>query len=101
MSTEKTKSLLRGGQFLVKETACEDVFTPEDFTEEQKMMKEAVMEFNDREIIPHKPRFEAKDYALTESVLKKAGELGFLGVAVPEEYGGLGMGFVSTMLTCD
>ena len=101
MSTEKTKSLLRGGQFLVKETACEDVVTPEDFTEEQKMMKEAVMEFNDREIIPHKPRFEAKDYALTESVLKKAGELGFLGVAVPEEYGGLGMGFVSTMLTCD
>ncbi|MBW2938152.1 acyl-CoA dehydrogenase family protein [Aureisphaera sp. CAU 1614] len=101
MSTEKTKNLLRGGQFLVKETACEDVFTPEDFTEEQKMMKEAVMEFNDREIIPHKPRFEAKDYALTESVLKKAGDLGFLGVAVPEEYGGLGMGFVSTMLTCD
>jgi alkylation response protein AidB-like acyl-CoA dehydrogenase len=102
MSTEtKENNLLRGGQFLVKETACEDVFTPEDFTEEQKMMKEAVIEFNDREIIPYKPRFEAKDYALTESVLKKAGDLGFLGVAVPEEYGGLGMGFVSTMLTCD
>ena len=93
--------LLRGGQFLVKETNCEDVFTPEDFTEEQQMMKEAVMEFNDREIIPHKARFEAKDYALTEEVMRKAGELGFLGVAVPEEFGGLGMGFVSTMLTCD
>jgi alkylation response protein AidB-like acyl-CoA dehydrogenase len=93
--------LLRGGQFLVKETNCEDVFTPEDFTEEQQMMKEAVMEFNDREIIPHKARFEAKDYALTEAVMRKAGELGFLGVAVPEEFGGLGMGFVSTMLTCD
>ena len=93
--------LLRGGQFLVKETKCEDVFTPEDFTEEQTMMKEAVMEFNDREIIPHKNRFEAKDYALTEEVMRKAGELGFLGVSVPEAYGGLGMGFVSTMLTCD
>lgn len=93
--------LLRGGQFLVKETKCEDVFTPEDFTEEQTMMKEAVMEFNDREIIPHKTRFEAKDYALTEEVMRKAGELGFLGVAVPEAYGGLGMSFVSTMLTCD
>ena len=93
--------LLRGGQFLVKETNCEDVFTPEDFTEEQQMMKEAVMEFNDREIIPHRARFEAKDYALTEAVMRKAGELGFLGVAVPEEFGGLGMGFVSTMLTCD
>ncbi|MEX6626235.1 acyl-CoA dehydrogenase family protein [Tenacibaculum salmonis] len=93
--------LLRGGQFLVKETKCEDVFTPEDFTEEQKMMKEAVSEFNDREIMPHKARFEAKDYALTEEVMRKAGELGFLGVSVPEAYGGLGMGFISTMLTCD
>ncbi len=95
------KQLLRGGQFLVKETKCEDVFTPEDFSEEQRMMKDAVMEFNDREIIPNKPRFEAKDYALTEYCMRKAGELGFLGVAVPEAYGGLGMGFVSTCLTCD
>jgi alkylation response protein AidB-like acyl-CoA dehydrogenase len=96
-----SKDILRGGQFLVKETACEDVFTPEDFSEEQQMMKEAVKEFNDREIIPHKERFEKKDYALTEEVMKKAGELGFLGVSVPEEYGGLGMGFVSTMLVCE
>tara|TARA_R110002073_G_scaffold72537_1_gene177725 strand:+ start:762935 stop:764743 length:1809 start_codon:yes stop_codon:yes gene_type:complete len=95
------KDILRGGQFLVKETKCEDVFTPEDFSEEQTMMKEAVIEFNDREIIPYKPRFEAKDFALTEEVMRKAGELGFLGVAVPEAYGGLGMGFVSTLLTCD
>jgi len=95
------KDILRGGQFLVKETKCEDIFTPEDFTEEQVMMKEAVMEFNEREIIVHKARFEAKDYALTEEVMRKAGELGFLGVAVPEAYGGLGMGFVSTALTCD
>ena len=95
------KELLRGGQFLVKETNCEDVFTPEDFNEEQQMMKEAVMEFNDREIIAHRERFEKKDFAFTEECMRKAGELGFLGVAVPEEYGGLGMGFVSTMLVCD
>ena len=95
------KQLLRGGQFLVKETKCEDVFTPEDFTEEQTMMKEAVMEFNDREIIPHKTRFEAKDFALTEECMRKAGDLGFLSVAVPEAFGGMGMGFVSTVLTCD
>jgi alkylation response protein AidB-like acyl-CoA dehydrogenase len=94
-------NILRGGQFLVKETNCEDIFTPEDFSEEQKMMKDSVMEFNDREIIPNKPRFEAKDYALTEEVMKKAGDMGFLSVAVPEEYGGMGMGFVSTCLTCD
>ncbi|WP_369047599.1 acyl-CoA dehydrogenase family protein [Tenacibaculum sp. UWU-22] len=99
--SEPTKNILRGGQFLVKETKCEDVFTPEDFSEEQNMMKEAVIEFNDREIIPNKPRFEAKDYALTEEIMRKAGELGFLSVAVPEAYGGLDMGFVSTVLTCD
>ena len=95
------KDILRGGQFLVKETKCEDVFTPEDFTEEQTMMKDAVMEFNDREIVAHRERFEKKDYAYTEEVMVKAGELGFLGVAVPEAFGGLGMGFVSTVLTCD
>jgi alkylation response protein AidB-like acyl-CoA dehydrogenase len=98
---ESSNELLRGGQFLVKETNCEDVFTPEDFSEEQRMMKDAVTEFNDREIIAHRDRFENKDYALTEEVMRKAGELGFLGVAVPEAYGGLGMGFVSTLLTCD
>ena len=95
------KELIRGGQFIVKNSKCEDIFTPEDFTEEQKMMKDAVMEFNDREIIPFRDRFENKDYAFTEEVMRKAGALGFLGVAVPEAYGGLGMGFVSTLLTCD
>ncbi len=99
--SEKTKEILRGGQFIVKETKCEDVFTPEDFSEEQRMMRDSVAEFNEREVIAKRDRFEKKDYALTEEVMKKAGELGFLGVAVPEEYGGLGMGFVSTMLTCD
>ncbi|WNH13223.1 acyl-CoA dehydrogenase family protein [Thalassobellus suaedae] len=95
------KDLLRGGQFLVKETNCEDIFTPEDFNEEQLMMKEAVTEFVDRELWPNKARFEAKDYALTESCMQKAGEMGFLSVSVPVEYGGMGMGFVDTMLVCD
>lgn len=95
------KDILRGGQFLVKETNCEDVFTPEDFNEDQLMMKEAVTEFVDREIWPKKAQFEKKDYALTESCMQKAGELGFLSIAVPEEYGGMGMGFVDTVLVCD
>lgn len=97
----KEKDILRGGQFLVKEIDCEDIFTPEDFNEEQLMMKEAVTEFVDREIWPKKAQFEKKDYALTEEVMRKAAELGFLGISVPEEYGGMGMGFVDTMLVCD
>ena len=100
MSTEK-QTYLKGGEFLIKDTKPSDVFIPDDFTEEQKMMKDAVMEFNDREIIPFRDRFENKDYAFTEEVMRKAGALGFLGVAVPEAYGGLGMGFVSSLLTCD
>ncbi|WP_340075737.1 acyl-CoA dehydrogenase family protein [Leptobacterium sp. I13] len=95
------KDLTRGGQFLVKETKAADVFTPEDFSEEQKMMRDSVKEFVDREIWPLKARFEKKDYALTEEIMKKAGELGLLGISVPEEYGGLGMSFVTTMLVCD
>ncbi|MFV8354625.1 acyl-CoA dehydrogenase family protein [Flavobacterium sp. XS1P32] len=95
------KNVTRGGQFLVKETKCEDIFTPEDFTEEQLMMRDSVKEFVDKELWAHKDRFEKKDYAYTEESMRKAGELGLLGVAVPEAYGGLGMGFVSTMLVCD
>ena len=95
------KNVTRGGQFLVKETKCEDIFTPEDFTEEQLMMRDSVKEFVDKELWANKDRFEKKDYAYTEECMKKAGDLGLLGVAVPEAYGGLGMGFVSTMLVCD
>ena len=93
--------ITRGGQFIVKETNFKDVFTPEDFSEEQIMMRDSVKEFVDKEIWPNKNRFEAKDYAFTEEMMKKAGEMGFLGVAVPENYGGLGMGFVDSCLVCD
>ena len=95
------ENITRGGQFLVKETHCENVFTPEDFSSEQIMMLESVKEFVDKEIWPFKERFEKKDYALTEEVMRKAGKMGFLSVAVPENYGGLGMGFVDTCLVCD
>ena len=70
-TTESNKNeLLRGGQFLVKETKADDVFTPEDFTEEQKMMRDSVKEFVDREIWPHKERLEQHDYALTEEIMQ-------------------------------
>ncbi|WP_036155123.1 acyl-CoA dehydrogenase family protein [Maribacter forsetii] len=102
MSTDTAKKdILRGGQFLVKETDCEDVFTLEDLNEEQRMMRESTKEFVDRELWAHWERFENKDYAFTEETMRKAGELGLLSVAVPESYGGMGMGFVSTMLVCD
>lgn len=92
---------LKGGEFLVKDLTWEDIFTHEDFSEEQRMMLESAKEFIDREVWPKKHQIEKKDYALIEDLMRKLGELGFLGISVPEEYGGLGMGFVTTMLVCD
>ena len=74
------KEILRGGQFLVKETNCEDIFTLEDLNEEQQMMRESTKEFVDRELWAHWERFENKDYAYTEETMRKAGELGLLSV---------------------
>ena len=93
--------IIKGGEFLLKETKPEAIFTIEDFSEEQRMMKASVQEFIDKEVWPHKNRFEKGDYAFTEEIMTKAGEMGLLGISVPEEYGGMGMGFVSTMLVCD
>lgn len=101
MSELLEKQILRGGQFLVKEQQAQDIFTLEDLTEEQRMMRESTKEFVDRKLWAHWERFEQKDYAYTEECMREAGELGLLSVAVPEAFGGMGMGFVSTMLVCD
>ena len=101
MATDITKKKTLGGGFIIQNNSNNSIFTPEDFSEEQLMMRDAVKDFIDREVWPHKERFENKDYAFTKQIMEKAGELGFLGVSVPEEYGGLGMDFISTMLVCD
>lgn len=92
---------LKGGEFLIREVKAEEIFSLEELSEEQKMLRDSIQELVEREAVPHRERFENKDYALTEEVMKKLGEMGALGIAVPEEYGGLGMGFVTTMLACD
>ena len=97
----KERTIVKGGEFIIKENNSQDVFTPEDFNDEQVLMKESVKEFINREILPNKERFEKKDYDFTKECMQKAGKLGFLAVGVPENYGGLGMGFVSSMLVCD
>ena len=102
MITDTTKEIVKGGGFIINKTSSHNIiFTPEDFSEEQIMMKESVKEFIDREVWPNRERFENKDYEFTKEIMEKAGELGFLGISVPEKYGGLGMDFVSTMLVCD
>ncbi len=94
MSEEtKTEVGLKGGEFLIKETDPQTVFIPEDLNEEQKMMTEAAREFVEKEILPKLDAIDKQEEGLTVSLLKKAGELGLLGVSIPEEYGGLGEDF--------
>ena len=97
---EKTE-VLKGGEFLVKETNANDVFIREEFGEEQMMMFNATEEFSKIEIKPNIMRFEEKDYALVESLMRKAGQLGLLAVSIPEKYQGLGMVFNTGMLICE
>ena len=99
--TTPTATRIRGGQFIVKTPTLDAFFTLEDLSEDQKMMRESTKEFAERELWAHWERFEQKDYDYTKQCMQKAGELGLLSIAVPEAYGGMGMGFVSTMLVCD
>ncbi|KMQ72493.1 acyl-CoA dehydrogenase family protein [Chryseobacterium koreense] len=99
--SDTTKKKLVGGEFLITDTPAAEIFTLEEITEEQKMLRDSIKEFIDKEVVPKRERFENKDYALTEEMMRKLGEMGVLGIAVPEEYGGLGMDFVTTMLACD
>jgi hypothetical protein len=93
--------MIKGGEFLIKDQEAKDIFIPEEFSEDQLMMASATKEFVEKELDPHRERFEKKDYKLTEDCMKKAGELGLLGISVPEEYGGMGMPFNTSVLICD
>ena len=93
---------IQGGEFLVRETPALDIFIPEQFNEEQRMMAQACQDFIDTEINPNIEEIDGmKNPDLVPSIFKKAGELGLLGIAVPEEYGGMGMSFNTSMLIAD
>jgi alkylation response protein AidB-like acyl-CoA dehydrogenase len=93
MATDTQTPVLaaRGGSFLIEERRVEEVFTPDDFTEEQRMIGDTAAEFMEKEMVPRIPKILALDYDTTRGLLRKAGELGLLGVEIPEEYGGLGL----------
>jgi alkylation response protein AidB-like acyl-CoA dehydrogenase len=100
MSTQTNS--IQGGEFLVRETPAQDIFIPEEFSEEQKMMAQACQDFIDTEINPNVEAIDSmKHPELVPSLFKKAGELGLLGISVPEVYGGLGMSFNTSMLIAD
>lgn len=95
------KSLTKGGEFLIKETLAQDIFIPEEWTEEQRMIAQTCVDFLEAEVNPNLDRIDNHEEGLMESLMDKAGELGLLGVSVPEVYGGFGKDFNSSMLVTE
>ena len=93
--------IFAGGEFLITDVAPEEVFTPEDFTDEHSMILETAKDFVEKEIYPNIDKLEEKDHELVLSLLGKAGELGLLGTDVPEDCGGLGLDKVSTTIVAE
>ena len=85
------KSVLKGGEFIVKDAQPEDIFVPEEFNEEQLMIRDTVRDFLNTEVLPNAARIEKQEEGLTVSILEKLAELGLLGSHMPQEYGGLEM----------
>jgi len=95
------KKAIKGGEFLIKETAANEIFIPEEFNEEQKMMAQSCREFTEKEVIPVVDQLDKHDRELLAKLIKGAGELGLLGISIPEEYDGFGLNFVSSMLAAE
>jgi len=102
MSTVENKDAIKGGEFLIRETDASQIFIPEEFTEEQSMIAATCRDFLRTEVHPHLDEIDAaKSPEMMASLMDKAGELGLLGTAVPEEYGGFGMNFNTSMLVAE
>lgn len=102
MSTVQTKQAIKGGEFLIRDTEAREIFIPEEFTEEQKMIEQQCKDFLAKEVWPRLDEIDSmKDPELMPQILDKAGELGLLGTSVPAELGGFGMDFNTTMLVAE
>jgi butyryl-CoA dehydrogenase len=100
-TTALPKTKILGGSFLLEERQTADVFTPEDFSEQQQMIGQTTEEFAVNEILPQAEKIEHKDYSVSRDLLKKAGDLGLSGVEIPEAYGGLEMDKVTAAIIAD
>lgn len=101
MEATAEKRSIKGGEYLIRETEASEIFIPEEFTEEQRMMADATQDFIDKEITPNREKIEKQEDGIMPRLMEKAGELGLLGISVPEEYGGMGMSFNTSMLMAD
>lgn len=98
---QKESAHTKGGEFLLRDFDPKEIFTPEDFSDQQKMIAETTEEFVTKEVLPHIKELEEMKEGLAVSLLRKAGELGLLSVDIPEEFGGFGLDKTSTMLVAE
>src|SRR5215472_18263800 len=99
--TKEQITLKRGGSFLIEETPSEDIFTPEDLSEEQTMIRDMTEQFVEDEVLPQVEKIEHKEWDVTVGLLKRCGELGLLGIEVPERFGGENLDKVSAMIVAE
>ena len=97
----ENRKVLKSGEFLVEEIEAKDIFIPEEFDEEQKMIAQTCKDFLETEVYPYVDQVEKQDRELMKSMLKKSGELGLMGISVSEDYGGFGQSFVTQMLAAE
>jgi alkylation response protein AidB-like acyl-CoA dehydrogenase len=97
----ENSKILKSGEFLVSEVESKDIFIPEEFNEEQRMIAQTCSDFLEAEVYPNLDRVEKSDRELMKSMLKKSGELGLMGISIPEEFGGFGQSFVTQMLAAE
>ena len=95
------KEIVKGGSFLIEERAPSEIFTPEDFNEEHRMIADTTRQFMDAEVLPRIDELENKDWKLARELVKQAAELGLVGAGIPEEYGGLGLDQTSGALIAE
>src|SRR5262245_38578097 len=102
MATATTPMIkVSGGAFLIEERVPDEVFTPEDFTEQHLLIAQTAEEFASKEIVPNIEKMEKKEFAVNRELLKKAGELGLSGVDIPEQYGGMQLDKVTSAIIAD
>lgn len=102
MSESNTKEkAIKGGEFIIRDTKPENIFIPEEWNEEQKMIASMCDDFIEKEVVPHLDRIDKMEEGLMPSILDKAGELGMLGMSVPEDLGGMGVDFKTSLLATE
>lgn len=92
---------MKGGEWLIKDEDYKNVFIPEEFSDEQKMIAEMCSDFVEKEVTPNLDRIDSMEEGLMESIMDKAGELGLLSLSVPEDLGGMGMDFITSMISTE